>query len=58
MLKVFTEKCLAKFVAKIELILYDLENEENEMMEEEEEQFELPPESILQARFQVQSMTN
>lgn len=29
MLKVFSEKCLAKFVSKIEGILSQLENEEN-----------------------------
>jgi hypothetical protein len=52
MLKVFAEKALAKFVAKIELILCDLENEENEIVQDEEVDIELP-ESVLQARFQV-----
>lgn len=48
MLKVFSEKCLQKFVGKIEAILYDLENEENDNTPiEEEELQDLPPPEVI-----------
>ena len=43
MLKVFAEKCLAKFISKIESILEDLENEENNQVPEEEQNEEILP---------------